>query len=65
MSSTETVRQGHDGLAALFVETIRGNVIATGHGLHPSAEDFRAFKGFRPHFRTPEGALNLRSAKEL
>lgn len=30
-----------------------------------SAEDFRTFKGFLPHFRPPEGTLNWRSEQDL
>jgi hypothetical protein len=49
-------RSGDDGLSGLFVEAIAGDAWTTAHAIRSlSAEDFRAFKGFGPHFRLQEG----------
>src|SRR5262249_59486195 len=64
-AGAQRVCQRDNGLTALLVETIRRDFDTAGHAVNPSAEDFRNCSGFGPHFRPPEGTLNLRSAKDL
>ena len=65
-ATAEAVRQGHDSLAALLVEAVRGDVVAAGHAAEPFLRKTSALSRVsRLHFRPPEGMLDLRSAKDL
>jgi len=56
--TAEAVRQGHDGLAALLVETVRGDAVATGHAPEPFLRKTSALSRVsRPRGRPPASTL--------
>src|SRR5262249_20537475 len=56
--TAEAVRQGHDGLAALLVETVRGDAVATGHAPEPFLRKTSALSRVSgPRGRPPAGTL--------
>jgi hypothetical protein len=65
-AAAEAVGQGDDGLAALLVEAVNGNVVTAGHSPEPPcAEEFRAVSGFQAALPTVGMYAKLRSAKDL
>ncbi len=66
LATAEAVRQGDDGLAALLVKTVFGDVVPAGHVVQPFLRKTSARrKGFGPHFPPREGTFKLSVRQDL